>query len=130
MEAAKAEGMDKVPCIFIDDLTEAQKKAYILADNRLAEDAGWDEELLQIELEGLEEVGFDLDLTGFDTTDFKVEESVEIVEDEYEIEIAKKPKTKLGDIYQLGRHRLMCGDCTCVENVGVLMKNGGFKLTC
>lgn len=124
VEAAKAEGMDKVPCIFIDDLTEAQKKAYILADNRLAEDAGWDEELLQIELEGLEEVGFDLDLTGFNIDDFKVEESAEIVEDEYEIEIAKKPTTKLGDIYQLGRHRLMCGDCTCVENVGVLMKNG------
>lgn len=65
LEAAKAEEYEKVPCVFVDDLTEAQKKAYILADNRMAMDAGWDEELLKIEIEGLQAAEFDVSLTGF-----------------------------------------------------------------
>lgn len=65
VEAAKREGMTEVPCVWVEHLTEAQKKAYILADNRLAEDAGWDMELLKIELEELKEIDFDIDLTGF-----------------------------------------------------------------
>ena len=64
--AAKAEGIDEVPCVLVDYLTEAQKKAYIIADNRMAMDAGWDEELLKVELEALEGADFDLALTGFD----------------------------------------------------------------
>ena len=64
--AAKAEGMTEVPCVFAEHLTEAQKKAYILADNRMAMDAGWDEELLKVELESLQEMAYDLSLTGFD----------------------------------------------------------------
>ncbi len=67
--AAKEEGIKEVPCVFVDYLTEAQKKAYILADNRLAEDAGWDENLLRIELESLQSEDFDLELTGFDLDD-------------------------------------------------------------
>ena len=66
LEAAKAEGIAEVPCVFADHLTEAQKKAYILADNRMAMDAGWDEELLRIEIESLQGSDFDVSLTGFD----------------------------------------------------------------
>ena len=64
--AAKEEGYTEVPCVFVDDMTEAQKKAYILADNRMAMDAGWDEDLLKIEMEALQGLDFDLALTGFD----------------------------------------------------------------
>ena len=64
--AARAEGMEKVPCIFAEHLTEAQKKAYILADNRFALDAGWDEEMLRVEMEALQGMNFDVSLTGFD----------------------------------------------------------------
>ena len=64
--AAKAEGIKEVPCVLVDYLTEAQKKAYILADNRMAMDAGWDEEMLKVELEALNAEAFDLSLTGFD----------------------------------------------------------------
>ncbi len=64
--AAKAEGIEEVPCVFVDYLTEAQKKAYILADNRMAMDAGWDEELLRVEIEALQAEAFDIGLTGFD----------------------------------------------------------------
>ena len=65
VEAAKREGIEKVPCVWVDHLTETQKKAYILADNRLAMDAGWDMEMLSVELECLNEIDFDIDLTGF-----------------------------------------------------------------
>ena len=64
--AAKEEGITEVPCVYVDHFTEAQKKAYILADNRMALDAGWDDELLAVEMEELQNLGFDLDLTGFD----------------------------------------------------------------
>ena len=66
IEAAKAEGITEVPCVYVDHLTEAQKKAYILADNRMALDAGWDEELLAVELSELQDLGYDLAMTGFD----------------------------------------------------------------
>lgn len=116
VEAAKAEGMDKVPCIFIDDLTEAQKKAYILADNRLAEDAGWDEELLQIELEGLKDFDFDVDLTGFDINEgghFWDEEGES--NEEYE-EFTEKFKPKL-----------TTDDCYTPANIYEAVKNWAVK---
>ena len=69
--AAKAEGFSEVPCVFIEHLTEAQKKAYILADNRLALSAGWDDELLALEFADLKELGFDLELTGFDAKEIE-----------------------------------------------------------
>jgi DNA modification methylase len=124
VEAAKREGLTEVPCVWVEHLTEAQKKAYILADNRLAEDAGWDFELLSVELEELKELDFDIGLTGFgadELSDIFGEEEFEAVEDDYEVELPEEPKTKLGDIYQLGRHRLMCGDSTMIVDVEKLM---------
>jgi DNA modification methylase len=108
----------------VEHLTEAQKKAYILADNRLALDAGWDMDILRVELEELKEINFDIDLTGFNSdelSDIFGEEELEAVEDDYEVELPEEPKTKLGDIYQLGRHRLMCGDSTDRQCVELLM---------
>ena len=86
-EAAKAEGYSEVPCVYVDHLSEAQKKAYIIADNRMAMDAGWDEELLKVELEALEGESFDLSLTGFEEDEladlFKSDESP-IEDDDYD----------------------------------------------
>ena len=123
--ASKKLGMEEVPCIVLKGLTEAQKKAYIIADNKMALNAGWDEELLKIELENLKELDFDLGLTGFNVDELddilgKNEEEVEIVEDEVP-EVPEEPKAKLGDIYQLGNHRLMCGDSTNIDDVEKLM---------
>lgn len=124
--ASKKIGMEEVPCIVLSGLTEAQKKAYIIADNKMALNAGWDEELLKIELENLKELDFDLDLTGFNVDELddilgKNDEENEIVEDDFEVELPEEPKAKLGDIYQLGNHRLMCGDSTSEEDVAKLM---------
>ncbi len=122
--AAREEGISEVPCVFVDHLTEAQKKAYILADNRMAMDAGWDEELLRVELEALEEMGFDLGMTGFDEKElaalFPTEEAKE---DDFnvETELQKPTFTKSGDVWTLGRHRLVCGDSTKEETYAVLM---------
>ena len=123
--ASKKLKMEEVPCIVLSGLTEAQKKAYIIADNKMALNAGWDEELLKIELENLKELDFDLELTGFNVDElddiFQTEEEQEIVEDDFYIEPPEEPKAKLGDIYQLGNHRLMCGDSTKIEDVEKLM---------
>lgn len=123
--ASKKLKMEEVPCIVLSGLTEAQKKAYIIADNKMALNAGWDEELLKIELENLKELDFDLELTGFNVDElddiFQVKEEQEIVEDDFDIEPPEEPKAKLGDIYQLGNHRLMCGDSTSEEDVTKLM---------
>lgn len=117
--------MEEVPCIVLSGLTEAQKKAYIIADNKMALNAGWDDELLKIELENLKELDFDLELTGFNVDElddiFQVEEEQEIVEDDFDIEPPEEPKAKLGDIYQLGNHRLMCGDSTNKNDVSKLV---------
>ncbi|WP_205027777.1 site-specific DNA-methyltransferase [Anaerosacchariphilus polymeriproducens] len=124
IEAAKEEGRKEVPCLFVEDLTEAQKKAYLLADNRLALDAGWDMELLKLEIEELKELNFDLNLTGFqmeELDDFIFGEEEEVKEDDYEIELPEKPKSKEGDLYQLGRHRLLCGDSTNQEVIKRLL---------
>ena len=125
--ASKKLKMEEVPCIVLSGLTEAQKKAYIIADNKMALNAGWDEELLKIELENLKELDFDLELTGFNVDElddiFKVEEQQEIIEDDFEVEVPEEPKAKLGDIYQLGNHRLMCGDSTSVDDINKLLDN-------
>ena len=124
IRAAKEEGIAEVPCVFVDYLTEAQKKAYILADNRMALDAGWDEELLRVELEALEEMGFDLGMTGFDEKElaalFPTEEAKE---DDFDVdaELQKPAFSRLGDVWTLGRHKLVCGDSTKEETYGVLM---------
>ena len=117
--------MEEVPCIVLSGLTESQKKAYIIADNKMALNAGWDEELLKIELENLKELDFDLELTGFNVDElddiFKAEKEQEVIEDDFDIEPPEEPKAKLGDIYQLGNHRLMCGDSTSEKDVAKLM---------
>ena len=125
--AAKEEGIEEVPCVFVDYLTEAQKKAYILADNRYAQDAGWDEELLRLEIESLEGMDFDVSLTGFDDQEiadlFADGESTGAEEDYFDLSDAleKAAFVERGDVWQVGRHRLMCGDATSPEDVATLM---------
>lgn len=116
VEAAKRLGMEKVPCVFVEDITEEQRRAYILADNRLTELGTWDMDMVNIELGELDDMGFDVSVTGFD---FEADPP-EISEDEYE-EHDVQPRAKMGDIYQLGDHRLMCGDSTSSEDVQMLM---------
>lgn len=116
--AAKEIGMDSVPCIRLDHLTEEQRRAYALAHNKTAEMSEWDMDLLPGELIGIEEI--DMELFGFEIP----KEDKEIVEDDYVESIPDEPKAKTGDIYQLGRHRLMCGDSTIQENVNILLGGG------
>ena len=113
--------MTEVPCIFVEDLTEAQKRAYVLADNKLALDAGWDEAILKIELAELQEMDFDITLTGFELEDFELEDCQPVGDDDFEVEPPTEPRAKFGQIYQLGRHRLMCGDSTDIGMVEKLM---------
>ena len=125
--AAKKLGLETVPVLFIEGLTDAQRKAYILADNRLGELAGWDQELVNAELAQLLEQDFDIDLTGFELPDDYFEEEKTIEEDEAP-EPPKEPKTKHGDVYQLGRHRLICGDSTDVATIERLLDGGRAEL--
>ncbi len=124
--AAKEEGIREVPCVFVDYLTPAQKKAYILADNRMAMDAGWDEELLRVEIESLQGADFDIALTGFDEKDIAelfAGEDGDAEDDNFDVdsELKKPPVTKSGDVWLLGNHRLVCGDSTKEEPYAVLM---------
>lgn len=123
--AAKAEGIDEVPCVFADHLTEAQKKAYILADNRMALDAGWDEEMLKVEIEALQAEDIDLALTGFDEKELAslFDTDSEVTDDDFDLTTAlqKAAFVQRGDIWNVGRHKLMCGDATSEEDVSALM---------
>ena len=123
--AAKEEGINEVPCVFVDYLTEAQKKAYILADNRMAMDAGWDEELLKVEVEALQAEDFDLSLTGFDESELAgfFDTADDAKDDDFDVdaELEKPPVTKSGDLWLLGNHRLLCGDSTKEESCTLLM---------
>ena len=124
--AARAEGMENVPCVFVDHLTEAQKKAYILADNRFALDAGWDEDMLRVEMEALQGMDFDISLTGFDETeiaDLLSLDDGEAQEDDFDEDAAlqAEPFVKTGDLWLLGKHRLLCADSTKPEDVKLLM---------
>lgn len=125
VKAAQAEGINEIPCVYVDYLTEAQKKAYIIADNRMALDAGWDEEMLKVELESLSADAFDLSLTGFDDDElsdlFKEEREVE--DDDYDLSSAleKAAFVEKGDRWAVGRHVLYCGDATSEDDVNKLM---------
>lgn len=116
--AAKKLNMESVPCVFVEGLTEAQRKAYILADNRLGELADWDMDLVNMELEALDDMDFDVSLTGFEMPEIKVEDA-EIIEDD--VPDDAEARCKLGDIWQLGNHRLICGDCTDINVIDTLM---------
>ncbi len=130
--AAKEEGIKEIPCVFVDYLTEAQKKAYILADNRMAMDAGWDEELLRIEIEALQAEAFDIGLTGFDDKEiadlFASEDDVEDDDFDVDAELEKPTFTKAGDVWVLGKHRLVCGDSTKPETYELLMEGAKANL--
>jgi len=113
LAAARKLGNTEVPVIELTGLSEAQKRAYILADNKLALNAGWDIDLLAEELKELKDLNFDLELTGFsdkELADFLTEEVEGLTDEDAVPDVPEEPKTKLGDIYQLGKHRLMCGD--------------------
>ena len=126
--AAKEEGINEVPCVFADFLTDAQKKAYILADNRMAMDAGWDEELLKIEMEELQNLGYDLGYTGFDEKEladlFGIDDK-EVKDDDFDLTAAleKASFVERGDVWFVGKHKLMCGDATSSEDVAKLMED-------
>jgi DNA modification methylase len=118
--AARRSGMDDVPCIRLGHLTDTQRKAYIIADNRLALNAGWDTEMLTIELNDLLEDNFALDILGFDADELKalldpVTPTEGLTDEDAVPETPEEPKTKPGDIYRLGKHRLMCGDSTSID---------------
>lgn len=120
LKAAQKLKIQNVPCVVADDLTQEQVNAFRLADNKTAELAEWDLELLNSELELID--GIDMTEFGFE---LDIADDQEVVEDEFDEELPEEPQTKLGDIYQLGRHRLMCGDSTDVDSVKTLM--GGYK---
>lgn len=125
--AAQEEKITEVPCVFVDYLTEAQKKAYIIADNRMAMDAGWDEELLKLEIETLQGMDFDVSFTGFEDQEiadlFGADGKSDVEDDDFDLNAAleKASFVEKGDIWQVGRHRLMCGDATSADDVSALM---------
>ena len=132
VEAAKLLGMESVPTICLDELSETQIRAYIIADNKLAENAGWDEELLAIELESISslDLDFDLTLTGFETAeiDILIQGTVPSPEDSEadaipEIDPAVPPVSRVGDLWRLGSHRLFCGDAMKSDSFETLMAN-------
>ena len=130
--AARKLGLEKVPTIDCSDMTEIQKKAYIIADNKLALNSGWDTNLLSLELEQLDADGFNLELLGFDSKELDELLAPDVVEgltDEDAVpDVPDEPKTKLGDIYILGNHRLMCGDSTSIDDITKLIGGGGVDM--
>jgi hypothetical protein len=126
VEAAKQLKLKTVPCVRLSHLTEDDKRAYVLADNRLAEKAGWDNEVLAIELQHLVDVGFDLDLTGFEPaeTDLIIE-GIGEESDQPENLVPERGDQRLvsqpGDLWQLGKHLLVCGDSTDSETYQLLL---------
>lgn len=126
VEAAKAEGMTELPYVMLTGMTESQKKAYILAVNRSALDAGWDEDLLAVEIGALQEQAFDLSLTGFDPDElsaFFSDGAGEAEDGDFDLSAAleKAAFVEPGDLWTVGRHRLLCGDATKAEDVQRLM---------
>ena len=127
--AAKKLGYKEVPCLRVEDLTETQIRAYILADNKLAEEAGWDEEILRTELQGLKDEGFDITLAGFTIDDINCDD-IDFSGEDDEVNFAEEqtplePTSKKGERYQLGDHILMVGDST--EGGAVKMLMGGIQ---
>jgi len=127
--AAQKLGIDKVPVIVLEHLDEAQRRALVIADNKLAENAGWDEELLRVELAALDDLDFDLDLTGF--SDEELENllgnpDLALGEAEGEDDIPEPPEdpvSRPGDLWLLGNHRLLCGDATVATDVERVLGN-------
>lgn len=127
LAAARKLGLTKVPCVKESHLTETQRRAYIIADNKLSLNAGWDEDILAIELSELQGADFDLDLLGFDESELAsiFEDDKEVEDDDFDVEeeLNKPCFSKAGDIWTLGRHRLICGDSTKEETYKSLMED-------
>ena len=124
--AAQKLGLQTVPCIRLAHLSDTQRKAYVIADNRLALNAGWDDQMLTLELQELDGEDFDLSLLGFEADELNallnpIKETEGLTDEDAVPDVPEEPKTKPGDIYQLGRHRLMCGDSTSIDAVEKLM---------
>lgn len=130
LAAARKLGLPTVPVVVLDHLTPTQRRALVLADNRLAELATWDDALLRIELEALQDDGFDLDLTGFDAdalAELLADEEPQIegrTEDDAIPEMPEEPVSRPGDVWRLGPHRLVCGDATTAEAYARLFPDG------
>jgi ParB-like chromosome segregation protein Spo0J len=123
VEAAKLLGLTSVPTVRLSHLSEADKRAYVIADNRLAEKAGWDRNLLAIELQGLIDIGFEVELTGFETPDIDLllDEALEATglspaDDQLPVIRSGAPTSQRGDLWVLGAHRLLCGDAVGSKN--------------
>ena len=129
VQAAREEGYTTVPCVFAENLTDAQKRAYILADNQLALGAGWDEEMLSVELSDLQDESFDLSLLGFDSDELEKllcdSDEKDVENDDFDLTAAleKASFVERGDIWTVGKHHLMCGDATSADDVNTLMGN-------
>lgn len=124
--AAKRLQMESVPCIRLTHLTVEQKKAYLIADNKIALNAGWDEDLLKLELIDLQDAGFDLSLTGFsedELSDLLLEETEGQTDKDQAPDVPEKPVTQLGDFWLMGGHRLICGDSCSHHNIAALMRD-------
>ena len=127
LAAAQKLGLASVPVVVLDHLTATQRRALVIADNRIAENAEWDEAMLRVELADLQDEGFDLDLTGFDADalaelmagDEQVNEGQ--TDEDAVPEVGETPVSRLGDIWQLGPHRLLCGDATVAASYDALL---------
>ena len=130
LAAATKIGMDEVPCIVLDHLSEAQRRAYVIADNKLALNAGWDEDLLKLELSALDQIGFDLSVVGFDADEIELlldEDSIDedgLIGDDEVPDLLKDNISKQGDVWLLDNHRVMCGDSTSLDDVNKLVGSG------
>jgi len=126
--AARKLSMDEVPCIRLDYLTETQRKAYVIADNKLALNAAWDDQMLLLEIQDLEATDFDLTLLGFTPDELSALTPEEIApgltDEDFVPELQPDPVSKLGDVWLLGKHRVMCGDSTSIAAVETLMDGG------
>ena len=127
LAAALKLGLKKVPCVKENHLTETQKRAYIIADNKLSLNAGWDNELLAVELSELEGADFNLDLLGFDEAELSsiFDADKDVSDDDFDVEkeLEEPCFSKTGDIWTLGKHRIICGDATKLETYKTLLEN-------
>ncbi len=127
LAAAQKLGLDTVPVVVLDHLTPTQRRALIIADNRIAENAGWDDAMLRIELQSLQEDGFNLDITGFDAdalAEIMAGEETTVdgqTDDDAVPEVSATPISRPGDVWELGNHRLVCGDATDPKSYELLM---------
>lgn len=127
LAAALKLGLKKVPCVKENHLTETQKRAYIIADNKLSLNAGWDSELLAVELSELEGADFNLDLLGFDEAELSsiFDADKDVIDDDFDVEkeLEEPCFSKTGDMWTLGKHRVICGDATKLETFKTLLED-------